>query len=103
MEMSLSTAEAADIGRDEFWNSLQPLIQATLSNISQHGTAKALSGPIARGDVNTIATHLYELEGVSQQLKNNYADLGLKALELAVENGQLSHDKIKKINALFKE
>ena len=103
MDMSLSTAEAAGLERNQFWSSLQPLIQATLNNISQQGTAKALSGPIARGDVNTIATHLYELEGVSQQLKKNYADLGLKALELAVENGELSDEKIKKIESLLKK
>lgn len=102
MDMSLSTAEAAGLQRESFWDSLQPLVQATLSNISQQGTAKALSGPIARGDVQTITTHLHELEGVSKQLENSYADLGLRALELAIENNELSDEKVQKIKALLK-
>lgn len=103
MEMSLSTAEAAGLERTEFWNSLQPLVQATLSNISQQGTAKALSGPIARGDVETVSAHLLELEDVSKPLKNSYADLGLMALELAIKNGELNDGNIRKIEELLKK
>jgi predicted short-subunit dehydrogenase-like oxidoreductase (DUF2520 family) len=102
MDMSLNTAEAAGLERTEFWSSLQPLIQATLNNISQQGTAKALSGPIARGDLDTVSTHLQELEDVSKQLKDSYADLGLRALELAIDNGELSDEKISKIEKLLK-
>lgn len=103
MEMSLSTAEAAGLERTQFWNSLQPLIQATLLNISEQGTAKALSGPIARGDLETISTHLVELENVSVHLKSDYADLGFRALELAIENDELSDTKIHQIEELLKK
>lgn len=103
MEMSLSTAEAAGLERAEFWNALQPIVKATLSNMSQQGTAKALSGPIARGDTQTISTHLQELDKVSEDLRSDYANLGLRALELAIKNGELSNDKIKKITELLKK
>ena len=101
--MSLNTAEAAGLERTEFWNSLQPLVQATLSNISNEGTANALSGPIARGDVETVSTHLLELEDVSKSLKSSYANLGLRALELAIENGELCDEKVRQIERLLKK
>lgn len=103
MEMSLSTAQAAGLERTVFWNALQPLVQATLNNISELGTAKALSGPIARGDEETLSAHLVELEDVSLNLRNDYSDLGLRALALAIENDELSLEKVKKIEALLKK
>lgn len=102
MEMSLSTAEAAGLERADFWTALQPILQATLSNISQQGTAKALSGPIARGDTQTLLTHMHELQNISEHLRSDYANLGLRALELAIKNGELSDERIKKITDALK-
>ncbi len=64
-----------------------PLIQGTIDNIARIGPARALTGPIGRGDVTTVEQHL---EALSHQhlegLKKFYAYMGLKTLDLALEH-----------------
>jgi predicted short-subunit dehydrogenase-like oxidoreductase (DUF2520 family) len=56
-----------------------PLIQGAVSNL-ELGPAAALTGPIRRGDVQTIRAHLAALDPSDRQL---YRSLGLAALRLA--------------------
>jgi predicted short-subunit dehydrogenase-like oxidoreductase (DUF2520 family) len=63
------------------------------------GTAKALTGPIARGDVQTIAAHL---DAVKQPLtKNIYKSLGLQLIKLAAEKGDASEMELYEIESLL--
>ncbi len=41
---------------------LLPLVHGTLGNIDRYGPDSALTGPIARGDAGTVATHLQALD-----------------------------------------
>jgi predicted short-subunit dehydrogenase-like oxidoreductase (DUF2520 family) len=41
---------------------IEPIARATLENSFSHGPAKSFSGPIARGDVETIRLHLQALQ-----------------------------------------
>lgn len=61
-----------------------PLVRGTLDNIEQLGISAALTGPIARGDVDTVRRHLARL---SPQERTLYCALGLEALELAKAAG----------------
>lgn len=99
MDISMQTAEAAKIDRQQFWKSLQPLINTTLNNISKEGTSNALSGPIARGDNKTVAKHLYLLG--KHKHSSIYADLGKQTLELAIKRGELDQEAIEELLTLF--
>ncbi|MBL4671614.1 MAG: DUF2520 domain-containing protein [Arenicella sp.] len=101
MDMSLETAAKAGLEKESFWLSLQPLIQSTLENISEHGTAGALSGPIARGDSATIESHMRALVEHSDSLKISYADLGLRALQIAVKKGELSDGDVERLRCVL--
>ena len=94
MDMSLESAAAAGLDKEKFWVSLQPLIQTTLENISNSGVTESLSGPIARGDHSTIASHIHSLEEYSSTLKHNYVGLGLRALEIAIKKNELNDQKL---------
>jgi hypothetical protein len=50
---------------------MMPLIEGTLSNIKELGTEQALTGPIVRGDVSTIAHHIEQLERLEQTNKGD--------------------------------
>jgi predicted short-subunit dehydrogenase-like oxidoreductase (DUF2520 family) len=64
-----------------------PLIRGTIDNTARLGPAKALTGPIARGDVSTVRQHLDALEAAGlHRLKRFYALMGLKTLDLALED-----------------
>lgn len=45
-------------GRHNTFDILEPIINSTLANIKKNGAAEALSGPVDRGDIETIKKHL---------------------------------------------
>ncbi len=61
-----------------------PLLAGALENLGRQPIALALTGPVRRGDLNTIHEHLAALEGDDRLL---YAVLGLEAVRLAREAG----------------
>lgn len=63
--------------------SLAPMIRGTVENIIKLGPQRALTGPIARGDVETITNHLQSLEKSNQPAAVTYRQLGKMTLELA--------------------
>lgn len=56
--------ESIGIDEENGLKAMQPLIDATLSNIYLKGTKNALTGPIQRGDTGTLEKHMDELEGL---------------------------------------
>ncbi|HET6737719.1 MAG TPA: Rossmann-like and DUF2520 domain-containing protein [Kribbella sp.] len=64
---------------------LGPLLTATLDNTLRSGH-HALTGPIARGDVDTVAAHLAVLQG---GVRRTYAELADATVELAAVDGRL--------------
>lgn len=58
---------------------IEPIARATLENVFSRGPAKSFSGPIARGDVQTIRLHLQALKP-HPMLAEIYRSLALYAL-----------------------
>jgi predicted short-subunit dehydrogenase-like oxidoreductase (DUF2520 family) len=56
------TALAAGLTREDSRRKSLPIIQQTLKNYSQRGPRHSFSGPIIRGDVETVAKHLAVLK-----------------------------------------
>ncbi len=42
---------------------MEPIILRTVRNVLRNGAGKSFSGPLARGDVRTVASHLESLDG----------------------------------------
>lgn len=96
MDAALETGMLAGIDKDIMWKSLSPLVHATISNIEKNGPEAALTGPIARGDINTVMNHLKSLEencDGDRRLSVLYAVLGIQTVDLAVRKGNLSKEK----------
>ena len=64
---------------------LVPLSEGTLANVRERGPVQALTGPIRRGDVETVKRHLQALDRL--ELGAEYRMLGEIALEIAKEAG----------------
>lgn len=67
---------------------LQRLLDGTVRNIEERGLPEALTGPLARGDVGTIRTHLRGLEQFDPALKDLYRHLALQTLFMVESRGQ---------------
>lgn len=102
MDLGLTSLDKGGIDTQEGFAAMLPLIQGSLKNIAATGPARALTGPIARGDAGTIARHLEALASHGlDQLRRSYASLGLLTLELASRNILTDQDRIAAIRALL--
>jgi predicted short-subunit dehydrogenase-like oxidoreductase (DUF2520 family) len=84
------------------------LAQGSLANVESLGTTEALTGPIVRGEIDTVRAQLDNLrEGVSREDVNVsasvYALLGRVALEIAERKDTLSAEEVAHLRALLKE
>lgn len=84
-----------DVELEDGFDALETLVNQTVTNIFEKGSAEALTGPIARGDLESVQTHLTELKGSDQE--NLYNLLGIEAVKIAQQSGSVSEDKIKKL------
>lgn len=87
----------AGVPEDEAVPALLPLLRGTLENIAELGLAPALTGPIARGDVETVRLHLRVLPEREAPL---YRALGLEAVDLAEARG-LDVEKVRQLRELL--
>jgi len=67
---------------------LYPLIQGTLQNVNKLDIFSALTGPIKRGDIKTIAAHLKALQEFPQH-QRLYRQLAEQTLSLVKKEGKL--------------
>jgi predicted short-subunit dehydrogenase-like oxidoreductase (DUF2520 family) len=77
---SEKTAGLAGISAADSRRRVLPIVRQTLRNYEKLGPAKAFSGPIIRGDVETIRAHLKALAR-APSAKSAYAALARAALE----------------------
>ncbi len=99
----VAALEAAGIDPHEGFQAMRPLMDGTLANIAQLGPARALTGPIARGDAGTIQQHMEALGiGDLDHIKSVYAFMGLQTLELAGKETPTTPDKAAAVEQLLK-
>ena len=89
LDAALTLAAAAQIERQTAWRALEPLIRATVENISKLGAEGALTGPIARGDLGTVSAHLTALDERAPELSGLYRALGSWTVDLALRKGSI--------------
>jgi predicted short-subunit dehydrogenase-like oxidoreductase (DUF2520 family) len=68
---------------------LLPLAHGSLATIATRGVAGAVSGPISRGDVGVIGTHVAAFDGQGADHLRFYRELAHRQLLLAVLDGRL--------------
>lgn len=91
----------AGTGISEAWAAavLMPLVQGTLQNVKNLGWEKALTGPIARGDVGTVRKHMEALDAYPE-VREIYAAFGRRALA-GLPGGRVPGPKIKQMKRLL--
>ena len=63
-----------------------PLMETALDHVARQGPSAALTGPVLRGDVETVAGHLRELAD-SPADRDAYRSLSVLLLEIAAQRG----------------
>jgi predicted short-subunit dehydrogenase-like oxidoreductase (DUF2520 family) len=94
--------ESTGLSRDEALEALLPLMRGTLENLTTLGLPAALTGPIARGDARTIASHELALKEFPE-IAEIYQSLGRQTVALARERGQLQPEQLRRLSLLFNQ
>jgi predicted short-subunit dehydrogenase-like oxidoreductase (DUF2520 family) len=79
-----------------------PIIETTLRNIESKGPLLSLTGPVVRGDAETVASHLEAIKGVEPQ-ESVYRTLSLVALEMAKIRKTLKPEEMDKLERVLKK
>ena len=82
---------------------LSPLMRQSLENGLTEGVIKALTGPIARGDINTLRAHLNAIEQRAPDLRSTYTSMGTQALKLAQQKKPLHEKELAAMEKLLLE
>ncbi len=90
MDASLTCFEQAGIDRQQAQQLLLPITHATLDNTLKGTTEQALTGPIARGDIDTVTTQLRQLKDLPS-LDSIYRALGAQAVTIAKRQEPTNH------------
>lgn len=101
LDLSLQLISKAGITGDDAVRALYPLVKGTLGNIREHGAPGALTGPISRGDLETVAAHLDRMASTVPELVPIYKSLGCHTVGIALEKGTLTEDQANKLRALL--
>ncbi len=102
VDYGLRFYEALGADKQETLKALLPLIKGTLQNIEALGTADALTGPIARGDVLTIQGHIEAMQKRTPELLALYKELARQTVSLARRKGSITKEKAEELLKLVK-
>jgi len=95
-------AKIGEMDEAQARNALMPLVAKSLDNIaSSEQLTDALSGPIARGDTDTLRLHM-ELLKKHPKILALYQQLGEITLDVAKEGGRLSKEQTTQLETLLK-
>lgn len=83
IEQAIQTYQHAGISKEVAYELAQPLATATLHNVFELGTKAALTGPIQRGDMQTVQAQLALLQNTDAQLAQMYQAFIAPTLKLA--------------------
>lgn len=87
LDAAASLMRPAGLPRDRLFGAIAPLAGATLENVVRLGPERALTGPIARGDIQTVRAHLAALAGASEPLRDLYRAAARYTVEVARRAG----------------
>ena len=99
MEAAGSILESVGIAGDDARSAMVALAVGALENVAADGTAAALTGPIKRGDAETVRRHLEVVDAVSSGVSDAYRSLARLTLSHAedaedAENADPQRDKM---------
>ncbi len=101
VDFGLRLMEKAGIPRESAQKALLPLIEGTINNIVNIGIPMALTGPIARGDMTTVARHLDSMQDMVPEWLGLYRVLGYHTVDVARAKGTIDDETASALKRLL--
>jgi predicted short-subunit dehydrogenase-like oxidoreductase (DUF2520 family) len=90
VDYGLKFYQALGAEKKEALRAVLPLIQGTLHNIETLGIPDALTGPIMRGDAQTVRDHLHAMQKRTPELVSLYRELARQTVSTARDQGSIN-------------
>ncbi len=87
IDAALLMMSKAGVAERQARKALEPLVLAAAQNALSRGPVEALTGPIERGDGQTLAAHLSALEALPASVQGLYRVVGQHTVQLARRRG----------------
>lgn len=91
----------AGVPREQALPALIPLLSSVVNNLTRMGLPGALTGPVERGDVSSVALHVRTLAERAPELLDLYRLLGRNVLRLAREKSPLAAAAVTQLESLL--
>ena len=100
--LSLAVMESCGMEEAIARAALSQLVRGTAQNLTDRPPGRALTGPIARGDVRTIRGHLEALKShENRSAESVYRMLGLETVDLAEQSGRVPPETAGELRAVL--
>lgn len=85
LDYGFDAARGLGLTRRQAARLYMPLVRGTLANVDRLGTVKALTGPVSRGDRETLRLHGEALRTLAPEVRRLHRVLALRSVELALQ------------------
>ena len=102
IDAALVMMSKAGVSESQGRKALEPLVLAAVSNAFSRGPVEALTGPIQRGDGQTLAAHLTALKALPESVQGLYRAAGQYTVQLA-RRGGLPEIQARQLEELLEE
>ena len=102
MKIASEVMAASGIPEEKAFGFLLPLVKGTVSNMEIMGVEKALTGPVARGDAETVVGHIAAIRQKIPELEKIYVELGRTTVRIAEKQKFLSEIKAGQMKEIFR-
>ena len=92
VDAALAMFEYAGIDRDTALEAVGPLVRATADNIIAMGPERALTGPVARGETQTLVGHVRALAAADEDVRQLYLAAARHTITLARRKGTIDNE-----------
>ena len=93
--------KSVGLNRESAIKAFWPLVTGTINNIENRGTVQSLTGPISRGDIETVKKHIEAFRDKLPQFLDLYNIMGVFASDIGLKNKTLTHRKAEEIKSLL--
>jgi predicted short-subunit dehydrogenase-like oxidoreductase (DUF2520 family) len=91
LDSAVRLMSLAGIDDQDVLDGLGPLTRTSVENALRLGPRAALTGPIARGDIQTVRAHVQALSSATDSIRELYRAAGFVLVDLARQRGGTDH------------
>ncbi|MHB8173301.1 MAG: Rossmann-like and DUF2520 domain-containing protein [Nitrospirota bacterium] len=102
LDFAVMIYEALGMKREDAVKAIMPLVRGTVNNVERVGVPDALTGPIARGDLETVEGHLEALKKDMPEMLPLYKALGMHTVKVGLAKGSLAAEDGAKFREILK-